>query len=566
MKKDQTQNESPRSSTPENKKQNSELRNSPLMKAQTAKIFDIVLDAYNEKSKNEKSEIDSSLEAIETAKKENAADYENILANSKFREFFNGVVNKQIELLHESWKEFVSFSFSDEMKAFLNTIGAPTTPVEDFEKPNTVLFDICYAGNMDVAKIKLSINSANKLFKADGTAAAKTLEELKEATTVIWPTASYADECTLRFGKDDADDDVILADDESKKRCEIFRAFFQNAIATTTQVKNTALKSHVMQNSAVTNYLQAHPVLGDKQGFDVPVIPARKKNEPITTFVQLQYTDEALQAVTPRKLTEQERAMNDAICSLIKAGQPVFDDTAVYTAMYGSGRPTPNFTDDLDRWIWEAAGIRVELDATDEMRKRGIAEAGEAWTKKQMFYSVQGLKRSKNGHLKNYYHFIEKPPLLAYCEANNQLATVPQEYLDVKAPAALAPADWKEAIENGTAPATLSPIKMSVQRSAMLYYMLRRIAAMKYEDERYRKAAATAERYNRPCLAKKPITRILFASIFEAAGVPDEANTARRKDKQFCEQCLLYWQSLHYIKGYTLVKKGRAVVAIDVHP
>lgn len=165
MKKDQTQNESPRSSTPENKKQNSELRNSPLMKAQTAKIFDIVLDAYNEKSKNEKSEIDSSLEAIETAKKENAADYENILANSKFREFFNGVVNKQIELLHESWKEFVSFSFSDEMKAFLNTIGAPTTPVEDFEKPNTVLFDICYAGNMDVAKIKLSISSANKLLR-----------------------------------------------------------------------------------------------------------------------------------------------------------------------------------------------------------------------------------------------------------------------------------------------------------------------------------------------------------------------------------------------------------------
>lgn len=566
MKKDQTQNESHRNSTPENKKQNSELRNSPLMKAQTAKIFDVVLDAYNEKSKNEKSKIDSSIEAIETAKKENAADYENILANSKFREFFNGVVSKQIKLLHENWKEFVSFSYSDEMKVFLNAIGAPTTPVENFENPNTVLFDICYAGNMDVAKIKLAINSANKLFKADGTAAAKTLDELKEATTVIWPTASYADECTLRFGKDDADDDVILADDESKKRREIFRAFFQNAIATTTQVKNTALKSHVMQNSAVTNYLHTHPVLGDKMGFDVPVMPARNKSGPITTFVQLQYTDEALQAVTPRKLTEQERAMNDAICGLIKAGQPIFDDTAVYANMHVSGRPTQNFTRDLDRWIWEAAGIRVDLDATDEMRKRGKAEAGEAWTKTQMFYSVQGLKRSKNGHLKTYYRFTEIPPLLAYCEETNQYVTVPQECLDIKMPAALTLEKWKKSLNDGNNPPCLTPIKMSSQRSAMFNYMLRRIATMKYENEKYRKAAATAEQHNRPCLAKAPITRILFAAIFEAAGVPDEANTARRRDKQFCEQCLLYWQSIHYINGYTLVKNGRAAVAIDVLP
>lgn len=565
MKKDQTQNESPRSSTPENEKANSDLRNTPLIQVQTAKIFDKVLAAYYEQSKTDSS-LKEEIEGIEKAKRENSSNYADLILNSKFRELFDGVVRKQIELLRENWQEFVSFSCSDEMQTFLNAIGAPTTQIENWEKPNTVLFDICYAGNMDVAKIKLAISSANKLFKADNTSIAKLLKDLQDGTTVIWPSASYDKECKLRFGKDDATDNVTLAEDESSKRCEILRTFFQNAIAATTQVKNTALKSHVMQNSAVTNYLHTHPVLGDKIGFDVPVIPARKKNEPITTFVQLQYTDEALQAVTPRKLTEQERAMNDAICSLIKAGQPVFDDTAVYTAMYGSGRPTPNFTDELDRWIWEAAGIRVELDATDEMRKRGIAAAGEVWTKKQMFYSVQGLKRSKNGHLKNYYHFIEKPPLLAYCEANNQLATVPQEYLDVKAPAALTPAGWKAAIENGTAPASLTPIKMSVQRSAMLYYMLRRIATMKYEDEKYKQAAATAERYNRLCLAKKPITRILFASIFEAAGVLDEANTARRKDKQFCEQCLLYWQSLHYIKGYTLVKKGRAVIAIDVQP
>lgn len=565
MKKDQTQNESPRSSTPENGKANNDLRNTPLMQVQTAKIFDKVLDAYYEKSQNDSS-LQKEIEDIEKAKRENSNSYADLILNSKFRELFNGVVWKQIELLHENWQAFVSFSCSDEMRAFLNAIGAPTTQIENLEKPNTVLFDICYAGNVDVTKIKLAIGSANKLFKADNTAIAKLLKDLEDGTTVIWPTASYDDECKLRFGKDNAPEDVTLAEDESSKRCEILRAFFQNAIATTTQIKNTALKSHVMQNSAVTNYLHTHPVLGDKMGFDVPVMPARNKNGPITTFVQLQYTDEALQAVTPRKLTEQERAMNDAICGLIKAGQPIFDDTAVYANMHVSGRPTQNFTRDLDRWIWEAAGIRVDLDATDEMRKRGKAEAGEAWTKTQMFYSVQGLKRSKNGHLKTYYRFTEIPPLLAYCEETNQYVTVPQECLDIKIPAALTLEKWKKSLNEGNNPPCLTPIKMSSQRSAMFNYMLRRIATMKYENEKYRKAAATAEQHNRPCLAKAPITRILFSAIFEAAGVPDEANTARRRDKQFCEQCLLYWRSIHYINGYTLVKNGRAAVAIDVLP
>lgn len=564
MKKDQTQNESPRSSTPAGATVD-QLAKEYLDKLHTLADEEPDFGSFE------------SQEGKEQHEKWEEWNKKTLSINEQYRDHIiqqikaaaRRAADEEYNKFVEQWPQFEEIANSGSTHKFLSCLGAPTEPLEEKNTGNYFKFDLYYAAKGDMDLLKRGIAGANLLFEKDKTAAKNLTKDLETAASIIWPAVPANKEANTRSASNMDVTATIkenIAENESQKRCDILYAFFIKSAAYTGHIKNPALKNHVMQNSAVTNYLQAHPVLGDKQGFDVPVIPARKKNEPITTFVQLQYTDEALQAVTPRKLTEQERAMNDAICSLIKAGQPVFDDTAVYTAMYGSGRPTPNFTDDLDRWIWEAAGIRVELDATDEMRKRGIAEAGEAWTKKQMFYSVQGLKRSKNGHLKNYYHFIEKPPLLAYCEANNQLATVPQEYLDVKAPAALAPADWKAAIENGTAPATLTPIKMSVQRSAMLYYMLRRIAAMKYEDERYRKAAATAERYNRPCLAKKPITRILFASIFEAAGVPDEANTARRKDKQFCEQCLLYWQSLHYIKGYTLVKKGRAVVAIDVHP
>lgn len=561
MKKDQTQNEIPRSSTPADTGAD-RLAKEYLNKLHTLADEEPDFGSFESKEGKEQHEKWEEWNRKTLSLNEQYRDHIIQQIKAAARRAADEEYNKFVD----QWQLFAKIANGDDANKFLSYLGAPTEQLEE-KTGNYFKFDLYYAakGNMDL--LKRGIAGANLLFEKDKTAAQKLTKDLEAAASIIWPAVPADEESNVRAAENMSVTAAIkenVAENEARKRCDILYAFFINAATYTDRIKNPALKSHVMQNSAVTNYLQTHPVLGDKQGFDVQVIPARQKNEPITTFVQLQYTDEALQAVTPRKLTEQERAMNDAICSLIKAGQPVFDDTAVYTAMYGSGRPTPNFTDELDRWIWEAAGIRVELDATDEMRKRGIAAAGEAWTKKQMFYSVQGLKRSKSGHLKNYYHFIEKPPLLAYCEANNQLVTVPQEYLDVKTPAALTPAEWKKEIEHGTAPGSLTPIKMSSQRGAMVYYMLRRIAAMKYEDERYRKAAATAERYNRPCLAKKPITRILFASIFEAAGVPDEANTARRRDKLFCEQCLLYWQSLHYIKGYTLVKKGRAAVAIDV--
>lgn len=564
MKKDQTQNEIPRSSTP------ADTGADRLAKEYLNKLHALA---------DEEPDFGSfeSQDGKEQHEKWEEWNKKTLSLNEQYRDHIiqqikaaaRRAADEEYNKFVEQWPLFAEIANSDSTHKFLSYLGAPTEPLEEKHTGNYFKFDLYYAAKGNIDLLKRGIAGANLLFEKDKTAAKTLTKDLEAAASIIWPSVSANEEAKNRAAENMNVTATIkenIAESEAQKRCDILYTFFIKAAVYTDRIKNPALKSHVMQNSAVTNYLQTHPVLGDKQGFDVQVIPARKKNEPITTFVQLQYTDEALQAVTPRKLTEQERAMNDAICSLIKAGQPVFDDTAVYTAMYGSGRPTPNFTDELDRWIWEAAGIRVELDATDEMRKRGIAAAGEAWTKKQMFYSVQGLKRSKSGHLKNYYHFIEKPPLLAYCEANNQLVTVPQEYLDVKTPAALTPTEWKKAIENGSAPESLTPIKMSAQRGAMVYYMLRRIAAMKYEDDRYRKAAAAAERYNRPCLAKKPITRILFAAIFEAAGVPDEANTARRRDKLFCEQCLLYWQSLHYIKGYTLVKKGRAVVAIDVQP
>lgn len=564
MKKDQTQNESPRSSTPAGATVD-QLAKEYLDKLHTLADEEPDFGSFE------------SQEGKEQHEKWEEWNKKTLSINEQYRDHIiqqikaaaRRAADEEYNKFVEQWPQFEEIANSGSTHKFLSCLGAPTEPLEEKNTGNYFKFDLYYAAKGDMDLLKRGIAGANLLFEKDKTAAQNLTKDLETAASIIWPAVPANKEANTRSASNmnvTATKKENIAENESQKRCDILYAFFIKSAAYTGHIKNPALKNHVMQNSAVTNYLQAHPVLGDKQGFDVPVIPARKKNEPITTFVQLQYTDEALQAVTPRKLTEQERAMNDAICGLIKAGQPIFDDTAVYANMHVSGRPTQNFTRDLDRWIWEAAGIRVDIDATDEMRKRGKAEAGEAWTKTQMFYSVQGLKRSKNGHLKTYYRFTEIPPLLAYCEETNQYVTVPQECLDIKIPAALTLEKWKKSLNEGNNPPCLTPIKMSSQRSAMFNYMLRRIATMKYENEKYRKAASTAEQHNRPCLAKAPITRILFSAIFEAAGVPDEANTARRRDKQFCEQCLLYWRSIHYINGYTLVKNGRAAVAIDVLP
>ena len=303
-------------------------------------------------------------------------------------------------------------------------------------------------------------------------------------------------------------------------------------------------RSHTMPNNALMNILQSKPAI-NTGAFDLVVANPRGRCKEITAYTMVTYTDEQESGVsiTDAKLSEYERQVSDALVSLwIEAAKenlpPIFTTDTIFRAMPGGGdKPSAGQKSAITRTIERLRRIHITVDATDEMRKRGVIKDGEVMRFDDYYLSATRAEyRVKNGgQVVQAYKINAEPIVLSYCRLTNQLLTVPAKYLSV------------QKVKRGKTSGEL--VAMTPDRQAMTGYLLRRIAVMK-RDKKNKKSIQS--------------NTILFDTVFEDVGLRAQSRDKAFDNRKFCYEVLDYEIAVGYIKGYQEQRDGRKIIGVQI--
>jgi hypothetical protein len=301
--------------------------------------------------------------------------------------------------------------------------------------------------------------------------------------------------------------------------------------------------AHTMPNNALMNVLQQKPAI-NAGAFDMVVSNPKGRRREITAYTMISFDPgETNIKITDAKLTEYERQVSDAIVSLwIEAIKeklpPVFTPDMIYRSMPGgSDKASPQQKGAITKAIEKFRRLHITVDATEEMRKRGIIP-GNATYKIDNFYlsATHAEYKVKNGgQTVNAYRLDAEPIILTYCRLTSQLLTVPAKYIEI------------QKVKKGRASGEL--VTMTADRQAMTGYMLRRIAVMKH-DKRNK--------------VQQQSNVILFDTLFAETGTKTDNRKQTMINRNFCFNVLDYWKATGFIAGYQQQQKGRTVTGIII--
>ena len=311
--------------------------------------------------------------------------------------------------------------------------------------------------------------------------------------------------------------------------------------------------AHTMPNNALMNALQNKGIIEapeTAQGWDLIVAHQKGRRKEITAFTMVTYDPgETGVTVTGANLTEYERQVSDALISLWIAADreslpPVFTPDMVYRSMPGgSEKASPQQKGAITRTIEKFRRLHVKIDATEEMRKRGLI--GPTATYKQDAFYISAThaeyKAKNGGQLVNAYKVETEPIILTYAKMTNQLLTVPSKYLAIE--------KVKSNPRTGELETSGELVTMTADRQAMTGYLLRRIAVMKHDKKNKVQTQSDT---------------ILFATLFRETGTETDNRKQAMNNRKFCFEVLDYWKAAGYIKDYLQQGKGRSITGVQI--
>lgn len=270
---------------------------------------------------------------------------------------------------------------------------------------------------------------------------------------------------------------------------------------------------------------------------DLIVANKGKENE-ITSYV-LATCNEVDSIIS---LTEFDRQVQDAISSLWEHGHKdhIITPDIVARAMNHKTQTeyiSPQYKGAVTKSIEKMRRIHIALDASEEIRKRKTILDGEkidSFKVDDYLLSFKGIEIGAGGKTVKGYLIQSEPLLLTYAKMTGQIATVDARLLDIK-----------KVSKNGKA--TTVSIVNTEPRTAVKGYLLRRIAVM--NNDRTKKT-------------HKQSNIILFDTLFEETGIPQDNNSANTKKYAF--QVLDYFKAMNYIKGYTKRKNRKSFDAVII--
>lgn len=287
-------------------------------------------------------------------------------------------------------------------------------------------------------------------------------------------------------------------------------------------------EKHSMSIQKLANELQ-HDII-NSGALDLVVANKGKKTE-ISTYVLATYEDQNGVTIQGKQnYTEFDRQIQDAVCSLYEYGndEKIFTPDMLFRAMtHKRGtNPSPQQVGAVRKSIEKQRRIHVYVDATEEMKKRGVASSSVVFD--DFLLSLKAVNVRSGNKTITAYKINAEPILLTYAKMTKQLATVPAELLDIKE------------VTNGKL--TDLSIANSDARIAVKGYLLRRIAVMKRNQNQS--------------------NIILFSTLFEETGLKNDSNAV--KTKQYAFQVLDFFTAKGFVKGYEKRKSGNSYDAIVI--
>ena len=331
-------------------------------------------------------------------------------------------------------------------------------------------------------------------------------------------------------------------------------------------------KYHVMPDNALMNVMQHKGVI-NAGAFGLSVLPATGKRKEITTLTMIEYTPgETDIKVTDPKLTESERQVSDAIVSLWEEARrnkktAAFTCDEIYAAMPGGGdKASMAKAKEIEETIEKLRRINIVLNATEELRNRGILSENESFEVDEFYLQIRRVKLTAKNSKQTVtgYVLTSEPIILRYAKMTKQLLTVDTKYLNIR-----------KVKEGKGGKKEISPelVTMSGQRSAIAGYIIRRIALMIRDKQgaydRWKKYEKRRKEIQE--LEKKPVEAfrkqsnvILFDTIFEQIDLQTDDRKQIMRYRNFCFDLLEYEQAAGMIKGYAVQTKGKKQTGIEI--
>lgn len=242
------------------------------------------------------------------------------------------------------------------------------------------------------------------------------------------------------------------------------------------------------------------------------------------------------------RLDEYSRLVLGAIVSLWREAEKrgtvkAFTTPTIFRQLPGGNdKPTKQQREAVEAAIEKLRRLRVYIDLTDEIRRRGLKVTGSGVYDDHLINAVAGPYVTRNGkETVRAFEILSEPFPLKYSRITGQLLSADTGYLEVR-----------EVIQGQ--PGQL--IRMSPERQALTGYLLRRILVMKHDAK---------------SKCPKQSNKILFNTLFDAAGIPASVDRRQMADyRSFCFQILEYWKSMGLIKDYKAEQKGRKYTGIVI--
>lgn len=303
-------------------------------------------------------------------------------------------------------------------------------------------------------------------------------------------------------------------------------------------------KNYKIPNNALMNALQLKEII-NTGALDLNV----SNKGDITAYVLATYDDDKTGGIKLKNnnLTQYQTDVSNAVITIWKQAQeekkpPVFNTDMIYKYMPGGGeRPSDKAKKEIKKSLDILRNLKIEVDATEEMQKRGKIKPGDKFTIEENYFNLRkATHKIKNGGQEvEAYQILSTPLIWRYAEMTNQILTIPRKYLTVTK------------VKNGKI--TNEVIQMNEARQSITSCILKRIEIIK------------RDRKNK---AKTQSDTIRLDYIYKMAGIEDlnkpEKKTERKRTNDFIISVMEYQTAAGNIKGYEKVMTGKQFAALKI--
>ena len=204
----------------------------------------------------------------------------------------------------------------------------------------------------------------------------------------------------------------------------------------------------------------------------------------------------------------------------------------------GGEKPSEKAKAEIKKSLDVLRNLKIEVDATEEMQKRGKIKPGDKFTIEENYFNLRKatLKVKNGGKEVEAYQILSTPLIWRYAEMTKQILTIPRKYLTIT-----------KVDKNGNI--TNEVIQMGETRQSITSCILKRIEIMK------------RDRKNK---TKTQSDNIRLDYIYKTAGIENQTKQDAANNRKFIFQVLDYQTAAGNIAGYELIKKGQSITAVKI--